>query len=376
MRALHALYKPVLRWSLSRPRRHGRDRRCVLPGRDRPARCRGSAASSCRRWRKAISGSARRCRRPSRSRRACRYVARCGEILLQASRSDHGGVAARPPRQRQRRLRLLQRRVVRAAQAVRRMAAGHDQGQARPTQLQTEFDDEFAGRRRSTSRNTFRTTSRRPVGRQGRQLGQDHRPRPRTTSSSSADQVMKEMQQVEGVADLGIFPRARPAQSQHQGRSRKGGALRPQHRRRQQRRAGGARRRRGDHACSRATASSTSPCGSRRNYRDSIDVVAQHQGRLPDADRRNAYIPLRELADITLDTGASYIYHERNAALHPDQIQRARPRSRQHGRRGAGAHRQEREAADRLPHRLGRRVRGPAAGQEAARRSSCRSASC
>ena len=49
-----------------------------------------------------------------------------------------------------------------------------------------------------------------------------------------------------------------------------------------------------------------------------------------------------------------------NAALHPDQVQRARPRSRQHGGGSAGAHREEYPAAERLSHRVGRRVSGPA----------------
>jgi cobalt-zinc-cadmium resistance protein CzcA len=43
----------------------------------------------------------------------------------------------------------------------------------------------------------------------------------------------------------------------------------------------------------------------------------QRQGGLSDAERRNAYIPLRELATISLDTGASYIYHERTQRFIP-----------------------------------------------------------
>ena len=57
-------------------------------------------------------------------------VNRMREILLQPSRSHHRRLAARPAGQWQRRVRLQQRRVLRAAQAVRRMAAGHDQGEA------------------------------------------------------------------------------------------------------------------------------------------------------------------------------------------------------------------------------------------------------
>ena len=36
-----------------------------------------------------------------------------------------------------------------------------------------------------------------------------------------------------------------------------------------------------------------------------------------DAGRGKRYIPLSELADISLDTGASYIYHERNERFIP-----------------------------------------------------------
>ena len=54
----------------------------------------------------------------------------------------------------------------------------------------------------------------------------------------------------------------------------------------------------------------------------------QHQGRLSDAGGGNAYIPLSELATISLDTGASYIFPRAQPALRADQVQRARPRPR------------------------------------------------
>ena len=72
-----------------------------------------------------------------------------------------------------------------------------------------------------------------------------------------ANRVMEEMAKVKGVTDLGIFPRPRSAQPEHQGRSRKSGALRPQRRRRQHRRPGGARRHDGDDAAWSPIASST-----------------------------------------------------------------------------------------------------------------------
>ncbi|MBV8807016.1 MAG: efflux RND transporter permease subunit [Sinobacteraceae bacterium] len=45
-------------------------------------------------------------------------------------------------------------------------------------------------------------------------------------------------------------------------------------------------------------------------YRDSIAAVGNIKVAYQTSSGSNAYIPLRELADITLDTGASYIYHE------------------------------------------------------------------
>jgi len=52
-------------------------------------------------------------------------------------------------------------------------------------------------------------------------------------------------------------------------------------------------------------------------YRDSLDVVRNIKVGYVTAAGNNAYIPLSELADITLDTGASYIFHERNQRYIP-----------------------------------------------------------
>ena len=51
-------------------------------------------------------------------------------------------------------------------------------------------------------------------------------------------------------------------------------------------------------------------------YRNTLEVDPRHQGR-PGGNGGNAYIPLRELATITLDTGASYIYHESSSRYIP-----------------------------------------------------------
>jgi heavy metal efflux system protein len=45
-------------------------------------------------------------------------------------------------------------------------------------------------------------------------------------------------------------------------------------------------------------------------YRSNLDAVGNIKVAYQTPDGNNAYVPLRELADISLDTGASYIYHE------------------------------------------------------------------
>jgi cobalt-zinc-cadmium resistance protein CzcA len=52
-------------------------------------------------------------------------------------------------------------------------------------------------------------------------------------------------------------------------------------------------------------------------YRDNLEAVRNIKVGYATANGGNAYIPLSELADITLDTGASYIYHERNQRFIP-----------------------------------------------------------
>jgi heavy metal efflux system protein len=52
-------------------------------------------------------------------------------------------------------------------------------------------------------------------------------------------------------------------------------------------------------------------------YRNSLEAARNIKVGYATANGGNAYIPLSELADITLDTGASYIFHERNQRFIP-----------------------------------------------------------
>jgi cobalt-zinc-cadmium resistance protein CzcA len=52
-------------------------------------------------------------------------------------------------------------------------------------------------------------------------------------------------------------------------------------------------------------------------YRDNIDSVRNIKVGYPTPSGVNAYIPLSAVADISLDTGASYIYHERSERYIP-----------------------------------------------------------
>jgi cobalt-zinc-cadmium resistance protein CzcA len=52
-------------------------------------------------------------------------------------------------------------------------------------------------------------------------------------------------------------------------------------------------------------------------FRDQLASAAKIKVGVPNNTGGNAYIPLSELAEITLDTGASYIFHERNQRFIP-----------------------------------------------------------
>ncbi len=54
-----------------------------------------------------------------------------------------------------------------------------------------------------------------------------------------------------------------------------------------------------------------------RQYRDSVEKIRNIQVAYQTSSGANAYIPLKELATITLDTGASWIYHENGERFIP-----------------------------------------------------------
>jgi cobalt-zinc-cadmium resistance protein CzcA len=131
-----------------------------------------------------------------------------------------------------------------------------------------------------------------------------------------ADQVMKEMAKINGVTDLGVFPvLGQPNLNVKVNREK----------------ADRYGLNAGDvttvvQAALGGTSATTLLEADRQfninvrlapNYRDNIDTVRKINVAYQSPSGANAYIPLSELADITLDTGASYIYHERNERFIP-----------------------------------------------------------
>ena len=109
-------------------------------------------------------------------------------------------------------------------------------------------------------------------------------------------------------------------------------------------------------------------------YRSSLEAASHIKVGYQTPNGTNAYIPLNELADISLDTGASYIYHESGERYIPVKFS-----VRDRDLAGAVAEAQqlispERQASGRLSHRVGRRVRRSAECAKAAAAVSFRSA--
>ena len=131
-----------------------------------------------------------------------------------------------------------------------------------------------------------------------------------------SDQVMKEMAKIPGVTDLGVFPvLGQPNLNVTVDRAK----------------AARYGLNAGDintvvQAALGGTAATTLLEADRQfnvtvrlapQYRDNIDSVSNIKVGYQTAAGVNAYVPLSELAEISFDTGASYIYHERNERFIP-----------------------------------------------------------
>ena len=104
-------------------------------------------------------------------------------------------------------------------------------------------------------------------------------------------------------------------------------------------------------------------------YRRNIEAIRAIPVALPNSDPKapTAYVALRDLGDVRLETGAAYIYRENTQRFVPLEIQRARSRSRIDRGGGATARQREYQASRRISDGMDRRVRRAGGGQEAAR---------
>ena len=184
------------------------------------------------------------------------------------------------------------------------------------------------------------------------------------------------MAKVRGIADLGIFHVQGQPNLEHQDRPRQGRALRSQFRRRQYRGPGGASAAPRRRPCWRATGSSTSTVRLQRPDRLDIDAIKTSRSATP-AGGGNAYLPLeRACRHLARHRRVLHLSRTRRALSFPSS---SRVRGRDLG--GTVAEAQERiadrrQAADRLSHRLGGRVRGSRERQRAADGGGSRSPSC
>ena len=244
--------------------------------------------------------------------------------------------------------------------------SGHDQGEARRGRRRQQFADEFAGITFNFSQYIQDNIEEGLSGVKGANsvkiVGPDL-----AKLEEIANQVLPEMDQVKGVADLGIFRvLGQPNLNVKVDRDK----------------AARYGLNSGDvNAVVQAALGgtvATTQLEADRQFNVTVRLRAavprrlrcgrQRQSRL--SRPRTAPMPISRCASsptITLDTGASYIFHERNARFIPIKFS---VRGRDLGTTVAEA--QERiakniDVAERLPHRMGGRVRGAAAGQGASR---------
>ena len=182
-------------------------------------------------------------------------------------------------------------------------------------ELQTEFAKEFTGIGFNFSQYIQDNVEEGLVRRQRRQLRQDHRPRSRRRLKSSPAEAMHEMDAGPGVTDLGIFrvlgqPNLNITIDREKA-ARYGLNVSDVNTVVQ--------------AALGGTVATTLLEADRQfnvtvrlapEFRDSLDAIRNIKVGYQ-TPSGNAYIPLSELATITLDTGASYIFRERNQRFVP-----------------------------------------------------------
>ena len=325
---------------------------------------RGSAASSCRRWKKAISGSARRCRRRSRSTTAREATRKMREILLrhpevvtvvsQHGRPDNGSDASPFSN-----VELFVPLKPFDQWPVRTLTK-----EKLTDILQKEFEDELPGIGFNFSQYIQDNVEEALSGVKGANSVKIVGPN-LTKLEELADQVMDEMRQVRGVDDLGIFHvmgqpnlniKVDRAKCARYGLNAGDVTTVVQAAHGRHRRDHGARRR-----------SPIWRAGAAAARVPQLDREDRPRSRSASTRRLGQRLRSATRARVDLARYGRLLHLPRpQPALRADQIQRARPRPRQHGGRGAGARRQGDQAADGLSDPLGGRIRKSAAGQEAA----------
>ena len=276
--------------------------------------CRVSARNSCPRSKKAICGFARRCRRRYRWKRACRSSNKIREIILrhpevitvvsQHGRPDNGSDASG----------FNNAEFFVPLKPFEEWAPGMSKEKL-INGLQSEFSKEFTGIGFNFSQYIQDNVEEGLSGVKGANsvkiIGRDL-----AKLEQLSDQVMKEMAKVPGVTDLGVFPvLGQPNLNVKVDRAK----------------AARYGLNTGDintvvQAALGGTTATTLLEADRQfnvtvrlapQYRDNIDSVRNIKVGYQTPAGVNAYVPLSELAEISFDTGASYIYHERNERYIP-----------------------------------------------------------
>ena len=171
-------------------------------------------------WKKATCGFAAPSRSTSRWTQSPSRSDQARAIMRQYPEVESIVPPDRPARRRHRSDRLLQRRVLRAAQAAEGVAEGPAEKPAggagsapQPARTKTswsrEMNDELDQKHRRRQLELLAEHPRQRDGiavrRQGRQLGQDHRPRPRRAGTAGRPGCKIVLADIHGIEDVGVF---------------------------------------------------------------------------------------------------------------------------------------------------------------------------